>query len=192
MKKKTNLSPRETLTNQFHKSIHSIFVLAGFTLINLILIVAKADIYFLFTAYVPYFIAYMGAFLCGMLPPETYGEGYTLMQFLPGSIFAVALIIALVILAFYVLCAFMGRKGKIGWLITALVFFSFDTILTIFLSRTFIDMAFHIGILISIIFGVVALNKLKKLPPDEIVVDEVVVEDEESTEELEAAPVDNE
>ena len=47
---KKNVDIRFKLANRFRSSISSIFTIAIFTLINLVLIVAKSDTYFLFTA----------------------------------------------------------------------------------------------------------------------------------------------
>lgn len=174
---KKNVDIRFKLANRFRSSISSIFTIAIFTLINLVLIVAKSDTYFLFTAQVPYFITYLGAYVCGMLSPEIYGENLAFTEFLPGYVFAIALIFSVIILGIYALCGFLGRKGKLGWLITALVLFSLDCVFILIIGGTFMDYAFHIWALVSIILGITALVKLRKLPPEEELAEEETVEE---------------
>lgn len=180
MNKNTSTDIRVKLSNQFHSSISAIFTIAVFTLVNLVLLVSNSGTYFLFSAYIPYILTYIGMMFCGMLPAEHYGPEFNSIDFFPGSLFAIVLGISILILAVYALCGFFGRKGRLGWLIVALVFFAIDSITLVVLNginmAMIMDYIFHIWALVSIIMGISSMIKFKKLPPEEIVTDEVVSE----------------
>ena len=65
-----------------------------FTAINMLLLVTNADLYFLFSAFVPYFIAGIGMLLCGRFPEDYYTDGLEDMIFLDNSFFIVLLLIS--------------------------------------------------------------------------------------------------
>jgi len=174
-----------------------LFVVA-FTLLNIVLLVTQSNSYFLFSAYVPYIMVSFGMLYCGMYPEEYYAQefpelGSSEMAFLPTSFFAVMLTVALVITALYLLSWIFSRKNRIGWLIFALVFFVIDT-LAMFLLMGFavdsiIDIIFHVWVVFSLVRGIIACAKLRKMPVEVIEVqaseqeDVAVVEVAEVTEE---------
>ena len=192
MKDQNSMMQKRKLFSQMKGTSSSLLAIVIFTAINLVLLVANADSYFLFSAYIPYYATSLAMYLCGMYPADYYMPGD---EFLPGGVFAGTLGFSIVFLGVFLLAYFFCKKGKTGWLIASTVLFALDTVALVLLVGfdigLIMDYVFHAWALISLILGIVAFNKFKKLPPDEIVVDEVVVEDEESTEELEAAPVDN-
>lgn len=165
------ISERQILANKCSNASHNILLVVAFTAINIILLVANSNSYFLFSAYIPYALADIGMFLCGMYPAEYYTEFFPGMEFLPKGVFVVTLVIAVVILVLYLLCWIFARKFKIGWLITALVLFSIDTIVLLlfngFVIDFVIDYIFHAWVIFSLINGLVAYTKLKKLPAEE-------------------------
>ncbi len=165
------ISERQRLSNKYSSACHNILLVLAFTAINLILLVANSNSYFLFSAYIPYALADIGMFLCGMYPAEYYAEFFPGMEFLPKGVFVVTLAIAVVILVLYVLCWIFARKFKSGWLITALVLFSIDTVVLLIFNGIMIDFildyVFHAWVIFSLINGLVAYTKLKKLPAEE-------------------------
>lgn len=178
-----NLSKRQQLQARFKGSRNNLLLVVAFTVINTILLVTNSDTYFLFSAYIPYVLVFLGMSVCGMLPAEYYGEEFSQMEFVPSSAFAVFLVIAVVIIALYFLAWLFSKKNRIGWMIFALVFFAIDTIgMFVFMNigtDTIIDVAFHIWVIVSLVLGVIACSKLKKLPPEEELDETQAVEDEQ-------------
>ena len=144
-----------------------------FTLANVVLLTLDADLYFLFSAYIPYtLVVYMKLF-CGMMPDEYY-EGFEI-EFLPESVFYVAIAIAAVIIALYFICWIFSNKNRYGFLIAALVFFAIDTVLMVlgfdfssFDIYTIIDVAFHAWIIYILIVGIMAGISISKAPVTEV------------------------
>lgn len=81
------------------------------------------------------------------------------------------MIVAAVICVLYLLCWLFSKKGRVAWLIVALVLFALDTILMLLGGvglDSIIDVIFHGWVIISLSMGVSAHFKLKKLPPEEL------------------------
>lgn len=159
----------------FRNSRFNLLLLVAFTLVNIILVIAKSDMYFLFSATVPYYLAVYGLFWTGHLPDEV-PEGQEI-QYLSDSFLVVMLVIAAVILVLYLLFFFLSKKHY-GFLIAALVFFAIDcvymayTIFSVgFEVSSLIDLAFHAWVLYYLISGVIAGVKLRKpvMPIEEAV-----------------------
>jgi hypothetical protein len=87
------------------------------------------------------------------------------------SDFIVPIIIGIILTVPYLLCWVFSKK-RAGWMIPALVFFSFDC-LYLFLLATIdptaviIDILFHAWVMFYLITGVINGFKLKKMPEDE-------------------------
>jgi hypothetical protein len=107
-----NLSKRQQLQARFKGSRNNLLLVVAFTVINTILLVTKSDTYFLFSAYIPYVLVFLGMSVCGMLPAEYYGEEFSQMEFVPSSAFAVFLAIAVVIIALYFLAWLFSKKNR--------------------------------------------------------------------------------
>lgn len=141
------------------------------TVINLLLLVTNADSYFLFSAFIPYFIASIGMLVCGRFPEEYYTEDLEGMVFIDNSVFVFLLIISLVLTFFYLLAWFMSRKQRVGWLIFALVFFSIDTLGMLIVNgiyfESILDIIMHAWVIYYLIVGISAHSKLKKLPTEQ-------------------------
>jgi hypothetical protein len=163
------LTPRQALEQKVSSARANLLLVIIFTAINMILLVANAGSYFLFSASVPYLLTLFGLLLCGMLPAEYYAE---LEGFVPldKSVFIIALALAILILGLYLLCWFLSKKNKVGWLIFALVLFSIDTLALFnyygFAADSFFDIAFHIWIIVILALGIDAHYKLKKMPDE--------------------------
>ena len=178
------LPQRRLLEARYNKSRHNLLLVLIFTVINIVLLVTNANSYFLFSAYVPYMLVDLGMDMCGMYPAEYYGADYSEYVFLNPSFFAICLGIAIVILAMYLLSWIFSKKARVGWLIFSVVFFVIDFIVLLLVvelnSSIMIDIVFHVWVIVSLMMGIISHFKLKKLPVEEIVVDETeeVVETE--------------
>jgi len=138
------------------------------TVINIILLVTNSNRYFLFSAYIPFFITDLGMVLCGMYPEEAYADMGTL-DFLPKGVFVAMMCIAVIMVALYVL-SWVFSKKKAGWLIFGMIFFVIDTLAMVALNgivvESILDYVIHAWVVISLIGGVLANKKLKDLPEE--------------------------
>lgn len=167
--KQTEAVPqRQLLESKYASARHNILLIVAFTVVNIILLVAQSNTYFLFSAYLPYLIVDFGMVLCGMYPAEYYGEDLSGIEFLDKNFLTVMLVIAAVVLILYLLSWIFSKKSRVGWMILALVFFGIDTIAMLALNGIALDMivdiVFHVWVVVSLIGGVSAHYKLKKLP----------------------------
>lgn len=165
-----NPSPRALYEQKYRTSRINLLLVVVFTAINLILLVTNANSYFLFSAFVPYFIATLGMLWCGRFPEEYY-EGVEDMIFLDNSFFAALLVIAFILTLLYLLAWFMSSKNRVGWLIFALVFFGLDTLGMLFINGISVDaifdVIFHGWVIYYLVIGINAHKKLKELPEEE-------------------------
>ena len=164
-------SPREILQNKYNSSRANLLLIIAFTVINIVLLFVDGSSYFLFSIFVPYFIASIGMLLTGKLPQEVYEDGWDGLEFFNDTVLYVMLFFAAVILLVYLLCWFFSKKSRVGWLISALVLFCIDTALLFLIQgidlETIIDIIFHIWVIVSLANGIVAYFKLKKLPEED-------------------------
>lgn len=165
-----NASPRQVYTQRYNASRNNLLFVIIFTLVNTVLLVTNSNLYFLFAAFFPYFIADLGMFFCGQYPAEAY-EGLEGMEFLDSSFLYVMLAISIIITLVYLLAWFMSSKNRVGWLVFALIFFTLDTlgmfvINGISLNSAF-DILFHAYVIYYLAVGIKAHNELKKLPAEE-------------------------
>lgn len=170
-KKETQqLSQQQLLVNKYMRARHNLLSVVIFTLINIVLLLAQSNTYFLFSASIPYYLADLGMYLCGKYPAEYYA-GMEDVMFLNNSFLVVVLVIAAVILSLYLLSWILSKKLRVGWMIFALVFFVLDTLAMLVLmgisADMIIDIVFHIWVIVSLIIGIVSYFKLKKLPPED-------------------------
>lgn len=174
------LSQREILTNKYMGARHNILLVVVFTLINIILLVTNSNSYFLFSAYIPYVAVDLGMALCGKYPEEYYGGALDGIEFLNDNFFVITLVFAAVCLVLYILSWILCKKPRIGWMIFALVFFCIDTAGMLWIAGISVDMivdiVFHSWVIISLGGAVSAYFKLKKLPAEEDVLEEILKE----------------
>ncbi len=192
------LANRQALEKRYKNSRSNLLLIVALSVINVVLLVTNSSLYFLFSAYIPYALVDLGMFLCGRYPQELYGEIYgeefANMEFFGTPVFAVFIVLALIVLAVYLLCWIFSKKNKIGWLIFALVMFVGDT-LTMFLLNGItnaMDLIFHIAIIVSLSFGISAGVKLKKLADEDAFVPVTENGEEYSPEEdysLDSSPI---
>jgi MFS family permease len=172
------LTKRETLQNKYNAARLNLLFAIIFTVINIVLLFVDNS-YFLFSIYVPYFIASIGMVITGKMPQEFYAEGWEGTEFLGTGALVVTLVVSAVILGFYLLSWILSKKGRVGWLIFALVIFCIDTLLMLFLqgiAESIIDLVFHIWVIVYLSIGINSHYKLKNLPEEEITQEETTQE----------------
>lgn len=148
-------TPRMTALKKYNVARGNLLLMVGLTAINVILAAVGSEYMMLFSATVPYFTAILG----------------TITEF--GLPLVGCVISALVMIAVYFICWIFSKKHY-GWMITALVLFSLDTLVLVLLYLLamevsgIVDAAIHIWVLYYLIIGVSNGAKLKVLPEDEI------------------------
>lgn len=166
-----NLSPRQLLENKYKGARGNLLLVIVFTVINIFLALADGDTYFLFSAFIPYALIFYGMFFCGMFPAEFYADGLEEMPFFNKSFFYVMLAVAIVFIALYLLSWIFSKKGKVGWIVFALVFFCIDTaamfMINGFAVDSIMDILFHAWVIYYLAAGISADKKLKALDIEE-------------------------
>lgn len=161
-------SERETCLQRYSSSRFDLLFMILLTLVNLILILAGGNTYFLFSAFVPYQLAMIGYIFSGMLPDDFYVDELADIPIFDSSLFYILFAVSLVILAVYALLWYFSRNQKGGFLVAALVLFSIDTAAMLLLggisADTIIDLALHAWVIYDIARGVHAWHKLKSMP----------------------------
>ncbi len=161
---------RMQLESKYNSASYNLYLLVAFTVINLIFVLTGSNTYFLFSATIPYYITFFSMYICGRLPEEMYEYSMSEYEFYDDSFFTVALIAAVIITALYLLCAIFSRKHRVGWIIAATVLFAIDTVGMFVIYGISLDMLldylFHAWVLYYLIAGIMAHNKLKKLPEE--------------------------
>ncbi|MBQ8475060.1 MAG: hypothetical protein IJ499_05300 [Clostridia bacterium] len=185
------VSPKALYESKYVAARHNLLLVVAFTTINLILLVAKSYTYFLFSAFVPYFLTDLGMWLGGMYPPEAYMGEMEGVAVFGTSFFIATVVISVIIIAMYLLSWIFSKKNKSGWLVFSLVLFSIDTVCMFLLgglsADSIIDVLFHVWVIWYLASGIIACNKLKKLPCDVIEAEgeEIAEETEEEIENTE-------
>lgn len=141
-----------------------------FTLINSAMLIFNSGYYFLFSAYIPYYLTGTAMFLCGRFPAEYYTDMAD-FEFFDQTFFVVAVVISAVIMLLYLLCWLLSKNHRVGWLIFALVMFAADTAAMFVIGGialdSIIDILFHAWVIYYLGAGIYAHFKLKKLQPEE-------------------------
>ena len=164
------MSEHAKLNAKYNASRNNRLLVVICSLINTVLLALESDTYFLFSASVPYYLTFFGMLYAGKMPVEYY-EGWEGFEPFPTSVFAVTLVISIVIIGLYALSWFLSKKKGYGWVIFALIFFIIDTMAMFTfvedIADSGLDLIFHIWVIVSLISGISAAIKLKKLPPEE-------------------------
>lgn len=171
------------LTRRAQSARMDIIVVVLFTVVNIALMLFGSLTYFLFSVSLPYYFCYFMSLYTGRMPKEIYGSEWDGFQFLPDGFFWLAVVVSAVVLAMYAVCFFASQNKKknedgsvtvsysMGWLIAALALFTIDTLIYIimmavligFQMSMLIDLAIHIYVIVTLVMGVIAAYKLKKL-----------------------------
>ena len=151
------LSPRAEAERKYGLARGNLLLALVFTVVNVVLTLVNADIYFLFSAFMPLVMVDLGV----ALVPDLGTPVLVVM-----AVIGVALIVPCL------LCWIFSKK-KNGWMIAALVYFVFDTAFLLLFALAFgvftsiVDILFHAWIIYYMIVGVKAGIALKTLPEDE-------------------------
>lgn len=178
-----SLSKRQQLEAKFQSARTDLLLIVAFTVINIILLVTGSNSYFVFSAYIPYSIAYLGMLLCGKFPNEYYEDIEEVFN-LGDTAFVVFIAVAVVLTLLYLLCWHMSKNFKSGWLIFGLVMISIDTAFLLLGGlelSSIIDILFHVWMIVTMSMGLSANKKLKELPEepqDEFITDDIPPEEQ--------------
>lgn len=169
-KNKQQFTPRQLLENRYKTGRYNLMVVIIATLINLILALTGGETYFVFSASIPYYLVITAMYLCGRMPDDWYDYPKAEYEFEDVSTLIVATVIAaLILIVFFVL--YLLSKKHVGFMIAALALFALDTV-AMFLfygisADMILDIALHGLVLFYLISAVLAVFKLRKMPPDE-------------------------
>ena len=177
-KNQTQLNEKQLYERGYGSACANILLVVAFTLINCVLLFAKSNTYFLFTAWVPYLLLDLGMYLCGKYPAEYYEGNIADYNFMNNGVFAFFVSAALLIILMYVLCWYFAKKEKVGGIIAALVLLVVDTVIMFvwcgITADMIMDAVFHGWMIVSMISGISGYFKLKKyekehpeLPPEQ-------------------------
>ena len=121
---------REYLLRQVANGRYSLLLIVILTVVNLIMTILDTNTYFLFSASVPYYLVFVG-----MGIENGFVNGAWNVK---GTLTYTGLVIALVIVAVYLLCWLLSKK-RAGWLTAALVLFIIDTVALVVITFALYD-----------------------------------------------------
>lgn len=158
---------RQSLEQKYSSARRSVLTIVVFTVVNMVLLILNSNVYFLCSAFIPYFITGLGMALCGRMPKEFYGEDYLQANFLPPWVLTVIITISVLIISVYLACWMFSRDLRGGWMICAFVVFSLDTIAMLLLmdslASSLFDIIFHGWVLFDIGRSLNIPQKIKRL-----------------------------
>ncbi len=180
------LTPRKQLENKISNARSNLLLVVVFTIVNIVFAVTNRNTYFLFSAFVPYFIANLGMALCGKYSADFYDADFPISATFGDGAFVVFVAISVIFTLVYLLMWHLSKNAKKGWLIAALVFFAVDTLLLFLLSgdllENIIDVAFHIWVIVSLSIGINSAAKLADMPEE----DEPIMEETAQTDSVQS------
>lgn len=172
-KEHTKTKPNN-LETKYNSSINNLLLVVGLSLVNIVLLVTNSDTYFLFSAFIPYFVADYGMYFCGMYPEEYYYDVPD-MVFEDKSFFWATIAVAAAFLLVYLLCWFLAKKKKVGAVIFSLVIFVIDTVVMLWVTgfsmESIFDIIIHVWVIAYLIIAIVTYFKMKKLPEEDFETD---------------------
>lgn len=148
-------SPQTVAMGKYNIARSNLLFAVIVTLVNIVLIACNSGIYFLFSVYIPYFTALIGAMfhyypdeVADLIGTEITPDAATVF-------FVVCLVVAVLLLVPYLLCWIFSKRHH-GWMIAALVLFSLDSLWLIvnFDISLIMDILFHAYVLYFLISGV--------------------------------------
>jgi hypothetical protein len=158
---------------EYNTARANLLLVVVLTVISVLTTIFSEDgTYFVFSAAVPRYLVFIGCMLCGKYPNVNYEEFFGIPGFEPLNdvVLIIMVVIASIIILAYFLCWVFSSKGRKGAFIVALVLFSIDTIaLPILFSLTSIilDLVLHVLVILYLVKGIVAINKLDKIALEE-------------------------
>lgn len=162
MMEANDLEPREQAERRFESSRNALLAVLALTCANIVLAITNADFFFLFSAYIPMDLLYIGA---------EYSNASGTFAFS-----ALGIIAAFATASIYGIVWLASKKYRV-WIIAALVYFVIDTLLSIpwlmdYFSEgvdfsALIEVAFIAWIMYYLITGTMAWYKLRTMPPSD-------------------------
>ena len=148
---------RSQYESNFNKARANLLMMAVLSLVNVILILANANLSFTFSATFPQIAT-------------AFGQGLAEAGLGTPALVA-GIVVALISIGLYVLCWFLCKKYR-GAMVAALILFVLDCLCLIpYLLKSpgdmLIDVLFHAWVMYYLVIGVVAYVKLRRLPPEE-------------------------
>lgn len=167
--RKSKRSPQERYRAIYNGARINLLVAMLLTVLNCVLALTGADVYYLFSIAFPYAMVFDGAMSCGLVYSlDEYRSLYEdmAMDFLPMTYLYVMLAIAGVSLLVYLLCWIFSKK-HVGWLVAATVLLVLDSAFLVFWYEVdlsmLLDYLFHAWVLIIFVRGLWAHSRLKHL-----------------------------
>ena len=150
-------TPRAETEMKYKRSRANLLLVIIASVVNLFTLALNGS-YFLFSASIP-------AIPVELAMPMSEEEVVVFSDFI------VPIIIGVILTVPYLLCWIFSKK-RAGWMIPALVFFSFDCLYLLLLATldptaVLFDILFHAWVMFYLITGVKHGYKLKKMPEDE-------------------------
>ncbi|MBQ2677179.1 MAG: hypothetical protein IJF54_07270 [Clostridia bacterium] len=148
-------SPRVIAQQKYASARHNLLLMIIFTVVNIVLLIAQADLMLLFSATIPYFSAIFGVLASDPTTAVTYFG------------------IAAVVLVLYLACWILSKKHY-GWMVAALILFLIDTLTLAWIYITsqdtsgILDALIHVWVLFYLFNGVRSGHKLKNMPEEEM------------------------
>ena len=137
---------RKTPQGKYNSARSNLLLVVAFSLVNLVLTVVQADLYFLFSATFPWVAAVFG---------QAFAEELGAPVFL-----VVGIVLAVISIGLYFLCWLLSKKNY-GWMIAATILFGLDCILLLFFlsADMVVDLVFHALVMYYLISGCIAGGK---------------------------------
>ncbi len=153
MNNQPSVSPRKALENLYKGARYDIFIIFALTIVNLVLSFTDSNLYYLFSAEIPFFVLGIGRALLekGLISSLTVPSVLSFVFCIPYLFF------------------WIFSKKHYGCMIAALVYFSIDCVflVSVFTKELALEAFIHLVVLGLLIYGVVLGAKLKKMPKDE-------------------------
>ena len=159
---KVDKNSREYLEKNLTSGRQSLLLVLVFTVVNLVMVILDSGTYFLFSASLPYYLTMYG---------KGIDNGFVNGAWdVTGRYTITGLVVSAVVLGLFLLCWIFSKKRS-GWLVAALVLFILDTLALLVFTFTIVndpagnimDFVFHAYVIGSLIHGILAGKKLKKL-----------------------------
>ena len=162
------MKTREAITKTYNLARGNLAAVIIFTCINIFLIISNSNLFFLFSASIPIFLLYQGAEFSAWTGSYSFALSGIVLAFAAVSSYAI----------FWLL-----TRWHKGWILAALMFFTLDILLLLWLILAFplpnsggsvvIELAFRAWIMYYLIIGTRAWYQLKQMPPaDEPIYDD--------------------
>ncbi len=150
------INTRASMQNKYDVARANLLAVLGFSLVNVIISAVGADMYFLFSAWIPLLVTTFGKLL--------------MAQTQEVLLLVLCVAVSVILILPYFFCWLFSKK-QIGWMVGALVYFAMDCVLLLVISvssgeivSALVDILFHAWVMYYLIIGVRSGFALKKLP----------------------------